>query len=138
MAGSNDNPYRPPAEAKKAEIDSAADSLAKWFRYTLTAKRVFRWRYIPAGLSWCVSLLWGLTSIYVLFLFAIEPGLASLFGLSFILCLAAALLVGSILHFFAGRKWVAGKWGTAILSNAASVGVFPGTVFLLQLYRFSS
>jgi hypothetical protein len=48
--------------------------------------------------------------------------------------MATALLTASILHFISGRKWMAGRWGVAILLNTVSLGVFPGTGIVLEPY----
>jgi hypothetical protein len=126
MVTTSDNSYRPPVESNKAGAEADAEVKA------------FRWRSIPAGLSWCVSLLLGVGSIFWLGALCVaiyehsDDDLGN-FHIAAVY-MATALLTASVLHFISGRKWVAGKWGTAILLNAASLGVFPGTGVVLEPY----
>ncbi len=131
MTETETNPYKPPVVFDTSRsgrtIESADNEVAR-------PVRSFRWRTIPAALSWFVS-----AALFVLFLvWSFEAFISA--GSDdddrridiVAACTIVTLLTASILNFVSGRRWLAKKWRLALALHGASALLVFGTVTLLK------
>jgi hypothetical protein len=126
------NPYESSAHCTRTNPDNG-----------VSARRGFRWRVIPAALSWCVG------GVVIL---ALPIGIYQNFGAFFpdvdadwtgrMLSYASmatipVLLAAGLMNLLAGFRWVGGRWGVALILNALAYGVM-GLPEVMQTYAIDA
>ena len=80
--------------------------------------RRFRWRTIPAGLSFFVAAMLFIVGVFWLYqFFAESPNRSEFLGSWLIGAMTLVLFSSALLNLVAGQCWIAGRWMSALTCN---------------------
>ena len=128
------NPYKSPTNRDQTappRVDSAPERIY----------RRFRWRVIPACISWCLGGLWllavpvGVYNNWKYLTIDFEAPLSWVLLDVLMLALFPIMLAAGLSFFLAGNRWMKGRWGSAIALNVVPLLMMICFVFLTDYLR---
>lgn len=141
MKDQSEDPYSPPVRADNASPERDAEQTE-----ASSKPSRFRWRMIPATLSWFIAVtlalvcvMWAYETVAVFQGQGLDQdGEPIVNQLGIGVSVTTVLFAACVLNGFAGFRWLRGRWVSAIAVNVSSFVVVIATMELLHRFTFGA